>query len=237
MRHSFVVLAIASVLSGSEAQPLRRVASNANLSQPPALQSITMPSKKSVLLAIAASLILPGMGELYAGNFNTSGKYVLLAEGGIWSTYAGIRLHGTWIRNDARAFATAHSGISMGGKDEQFEVNIGNFLSTDEYNQAKLRNREFDLIYSDPGYNWRWDSDVSRLRFKDQRIRSDHIFQTSKFVIATAVVNRIVSAFSAGRAVGAHNRSLRPVGWGVLLTPGLEPDGSESLALRVSVEF
>ena len=39
-------------------------------------------SKKSVMLAVVASLIVPGMGELYAGSFET-GKYYLIAEGGL----------------------------------------------------------------------------------------------------------------------------------------------------------
>jgi len=46
-------------------------------------------SKKSVVLAVVASLILPGMGELYAGSFE-SGKYNLIAEGGLWLTYSGF---------------------------------------------------------------------------------------------------------------------------------------------------
>ncbi len=41
------------------------------------------PSKKSVGLAAIYSLLLPGMGELYAEGFS-SGKYFLIAEGVLW---------------------------------------------------------------------------------------------------------------------------------------------------------
>ena len=67
------------------------------------------PQKKSVFLAVALSLTLPGMGELYAGNFN-AGKYHLIAEGGIWLAYASLRLHSTWERQDAHSFAVEHAG-------------------------------------------------------------------------------------------------------------------------------
>lgn len=163
--------------------------------------------KKSVTLAVLSSLLIPGLGELYAGSF-TTGKYYSMAEGGLWLTYAGFRLHANWLRNDARSFAEEHSGVTLNGKDEQFEVNIGNFNTVDDYNQAKLRNREYEFLYTDIQYTWRWDSDVNRAQFKNLRIRSDQIFNNSKFIIAAVVINHILSAFSAGRAATAYNRTL-----------------------------
>jgi hypothetical protein len=100
---------------------------------------------KSVFLAITLSLLVPGTGELYAGNFE-SGKYSLLAEGAIWVTYAAFTTHGNWVRRDARVFATERAGASFASKTDKFDVDIGNYRSMDEYNQAKLRNREFDLL-------------------------------------------------------------------------------------------
>lgn len=160
---------------------------------------------KSVLLAVTLSLLVPGAGELYAGNFE-SGKYALLAEGAIWVTYGAFYARGNWIRRDAQVFATEHAGADFASKTDKFDVDIGNYLSMNDYNQAKLRNRELDLLYTDPSYAWNWDSDASRSNFKNDRIRSDQMYQNAKFVIAAAVVNRIFSAFSAGRAASAFNR-------------------------------
>jgi len=167
--------------------------------------------KKSVLVAVAASLVLPGVGELYAGNFE-SGRYFLVADALLWLGYGGTITQSNWIRRDARLYAVQHAGASMNGKDEQFEVNIGNFLSTDDYNQAKLRNREFDLVYRGAQDAWLWDSDASRTRFRDLRIRSDEWKQASTFVVAALVVNRIISAFNAGRAAGRANRPAETTG-------------------------
>ena len=163
--------------------------------------------EKSVLLAVVYSLLVPGMGELYAGSFE-NGKYQLMAEGGLWLTYAGFRLHSNWLRNDAKLFATEHSNADLNGKDEQYEVNIGNFNTMEEYNQTKLRNRDYDLLYTGSQYNWQWDSEVNRLRFRDLRIRSSQIYNNSKFIIAAVVINHVISAFSAGRAAVMFNRSI-----------------------------
>jgi hypothetical protein len=172
-------------------------------------------SAKSVVLAAALSLILPGMGELYAGSFE-SGKYAFFIDGGLWLSYAGMNAYGDWLRTDARAFAERHSGADLSEKDERFEVNIGNFLDTDSYNATRLRNREFDLLYAHESFAWQWDSDANRQRFKDLRIQSDQVYQNGKFIIAALVVNRIVSAFAAGRAASAYNRrGISRFEWGV----------------------
>jgi hypothetical protein len=169
--------------------------------------SLTSESPKSVVLAVVASLILPGMGEWYAGSLE-SGKYNLIAEGGLWLSYAGFRLHAQWLQQDAQTFARQHAGADFTNKDDQYAVNIGNFMTTDEYNQAKLRNRENDLVYSSDQFRWQWDSDANRGVFKDIRIRSGEIKNNANFFIAAVVVNHLFSAFSAGRKATAFNRSL-----------------------------
>ena len=164
-------------------------------------------SKKSVMVAIVASLILPGMGEWYAGSFE-SGKYNLLAEGGLWLTYSGFRLHADWLQQDAQSFASQHASANFNNKDDQFSVNLGNFNTTDEYNQAKLRNRDYGNVHTEDQYQWQWDSDADRSQFKDLRIRSGEIRNNAKFFIGAIVINHLFSAFSAGRKAAAYNRSL-----------------------------
>ena len=163
-------------------------------------------SFKSVALAVAYSLVLPGMGDLYADNF-TAGKYYLMADGGLWLTYAGFRLEATWVRQDAQLFATQHSSASFAGKGSQFAVDLGNYVDVQAYNEAKLRNGEYDRLY-DPqsSYAWGWDSDANRLAYKNRRTRSDEIVRNSEFVLGALALNRILAAFSAWRATASYNR-------------------------------
>ncbi|HTP80316.1 MAG TPA: hypothetical protein VMM57_07930 [Bacteroidota bacterium] len=204
---------------------------------PNAPQSYSYADRKSVTLAVVYSLLLPGMGEWYAGNFE-SGKYSLIADAALWGTFAAFRIDGGWIRSDDHAFAMEHSGASFAGKGDQFDVDIGNYLSTAAYNESKLQQRQFDQLYLDPSYAWSWDSDADRQKFKDTRIRSDAIYQSAKFSIAALAVNRLLSAFAAGRAAAAFNRSLRAEeDWRIEVAPIAGPLGGQGLSLELEKHF
>ncbi len=192
---------------------------------------------KSVTLAVVLSTLVPGAGELYAGNFET-GKYAVMAEAALWVTYAAFYTHGNWVRQDARLFATEHAGTNFNSKNDQFDVNIGNYSSINDYNQAKLRSRDNSLLYIDPSYYWNWDSDADRIAFKNARIRSDEIYQNTKFVIAAAVVNRIFSAFSAGRAAASFNRKILMDGaWNLDARPTSSLSFADGVMLDLSYVF
>jgi hypothetical protein len=164
--------------------------------------------KKSAGLAAVYSLVLPGMGELYAGGFD-SGRYFLIADGLLWLTFAAFEVSGNYLQDDARAFAVSRAGIDPAGKDDQYYVDIGNFLDINEYNEKQLRDREPENLY-DPaaGYGWAWDSDASRATYRDQRIESETMYNNKKFVVAGLIANRVASAINAVRSVIAHNDAI-----------------------------
>lgn len=164
--------------------------------------------RKSPALAAVFSLILPGMGELYAGGFS-SGKYFLIADGALWLTYTGVELYGNALRDDARAYAIAQAGINPADKDDQFYVDIGNFLTLQEYNEKQLRDREPERLYSAAeGYQWSWTTDAARATYRDQRIASEEAYNARKFIVAGLIINRIASAINATRSAIAHNSAL-----------------------------
>ncbi len=204
-------------------------------------QTAALPAagKKSVALAALYSLALPGMGELYAGSFS-SGKYFLGAEGLLWLTYAAFQVRADALRDDSRAFAVAHAGITLKGKNDQYFVDIGNFLNLDEYNQKKLRDRDAELVY-DPalGYAWNWDSDNSRASFRDQRVASDNMYNNRKFVVAAILINHVASAINAARSAVRHNNEVE----GALSDLHIEaevlggPFGAHGMAVTVRKNF
>lgn len=164
--------------------------------------------KKSPALAAIYSLLLPGMGELYAGGFS-SGKYFLMAEGALWLTYGAFTLHGSSQQDDARAYALSRAGIDPAGKDDQFYVDIGNFMTTEDFNEKQLRDRQPELLYSRAeGEGWTWESDPARQAYKDERLSSEHTYNNRKFIVAAILVNHIASAINAARVAVAHNSAL-----------------------------
>ena len=168
---------------------------------------VVTPARKSVGLAALYSLLVPGMGELYAEGFS-SGKYFLIAEGALWLGYAAVEIHANDLRDGARAYASAHAGVSASGKSDNYFVDIGNFMTIQEYNEKRLRDRDTARIY-DPlaGYAWRWDTDGSRTTYKDQRIASENMYNNRKFIGIAIIVNHVVSAINAARCAIAHNRA------------------------------
>jgi hypothetical protein len=165
--------------------------------------------KKSIGLAILYSLAVPGMGELYAGGF-ASGKYFLGAEAALWTTYTVISVRGNSLKDDGRAFAAVHAGlVNPGSKDDQFFVDISNFLNVDDYNAKKLRDRNLAAVY-DPaaGYGWSWDSESNRGAFRDLRVRADDVLNNRKFVVMGILLNHLASAINAARTAISHNNDV-----------------------------
>lgn len=163
-------------------------------------------NKKNIGLAALYSLLLPGMGELYVGEYNV-GKYFTITEGGLWITWAAFQLLGNWVRSDARAYAIQYAGISAEGKSDQFYVDIGNFRSMHQYNEQVLRSRDPYKIYdSNLGYFWNWDTPERQEQYRQLRVSSDRILNNSQFVAAAIVVNHLVSAINAGRMALSHNK-------------------------------
>jgi hypothetical protein len=204
-----VVLAVALLMSAQTLFSQERVSFRDTpqvLIEP--LQGTSGQEEKSVLLAAGLSLVLPGMGELYADNFST-GKYFLVADGVLWLTYAGLSVSSTWVQDDADVYMIQHAGASLDGKGDQFRVDVGNYLSVYAYNEAKLRAREFSRLYDPALYYWNWDSDPNRTQYRDLRISSDQLDRNATFVLGALVVNRLISAFVAGRSAASYNERVR----------------------------
>lgn len=192
---------------------------------------------KSVGLAVIYSLLLPGMGELYAGDYG-SGKYFTGVDGVLWLGLGAVDLHARSLRDDARTFAALHAGFDPEGKDDTYFVNVGNFDDVYQYNEQMLRDRDAFKIY-DPSSSryWKWDSGVNRSIYRDQRVSSDGMFNNTRFVVAALVANRVLSAINAARIVISGNRdgsgeSLE-IGAGVLGSP-VNPHG---VALTLTRQF
>ena len=164
--------------------------------------------RKSVALAAVYSLLLPGMGELYAGNFS-AGKYFLIGEGVLWLTYTTFEVYGNSLRDDSRAFAASRGGVNPSNNNGQFYIDIGNYSNVAAYNEAQLRDRNPDRLY-DPaaGYSWQWDSEAARLSYRDQRIESENMYNNRRFVVGAILINHLASAIHAARAAVLYNKSL-----------------------------
>ena len=114
--------------------------------------------KSKSLSPVVKSLLLPGTGEYALGN-NVRGRTFVISE--IALIFSAVSAYHFSSVNERKyiAFAAEHSGIQTAGKDHHYWVDIGNYLSINDFNEEHLRFRENDALYEETDeWSWEWDS-------------------------------------------------------------------------------
>ena len=166
------------------------------------------PDKKSPTVAVIYSLLLPGMGELYVGDYGT-GKYLTMVDGALMVALISFDRYANWLKDDSRQYAVAHAHTVIDGKDDQYFSDIGDYQTVYDFNAAVLRNRQPQKMYnSNSGEYWNWDSPANREEYRSIRVSSDDRFNDTRFIVAAMAVNHLVSAINAARIAFRHNKEL-----------------------------
>jgi hypothetical protein len=175
-------------------------------------QNISL-EKKSVGLAALYSLVLPGMGELYADRYDI-GQYFTIIDGALWITLAGFNIYGSQQRENYKSFSQSFAGVNINGKNDQFFADIGAYNSVEDFNNQKLLDRDFENLYNSKTHFWKWESNNRRIEYKNTWTSSENAFNNIKFVAGALVLNRLVSVINAIRLVSSYNKSLEnEVSW------------------------
>lgn len=174
--------------------------------------------KKNPGLAILFSILLPGMGELYAEGFD-SGKYFTIADGLLWGTLAGFNIYGNWQENNYKVFAQTNAGLNPDGKTSEYFANVGLYLSIEEYNRLQELNRNFGNVYDPNKYYWNWKSHDFRKEYREMWSSSENAFNNVRFVAGALILNRLISAINAVRLVSSYNKNLdEKISWNIFIT-------------------
>lgn len=182
-------------------------------------------NKKNPALAILYSMLIPGMGELYANNYE-SGKYFTITDGILWGIFAGFNIYGHWKENDYKSFAQSKGGVNLEGKDSDYFATIGIYINIDEYNRKKELSRDFYNVYDPQRDFWKWSSEEQRKEYRQLWLSSEQAYNNVRFAVGALILNRLISAVNAIRLVNAYNKNLSTeMGWNlnfsVVNNPGL----------------
>ncbi|HKI79832.1 MAG TPA: hypothetical protein VKA26_14925 [Ignavibacteriaceae bacterium] len=189
--------------------------------------------KKNVGLAVIYSLLLPGMGELYAGSYS-SGKFYTIADGALWGTFIGFNAYGNMRKRDYQAFAASNGGVNNSGKDADFYATIGNYSDVYQYNNEKSLERNFNQIYDENSDYWKWQTTSDRKTYRDMWVSSEGAYNNLRFIVGALILNRIVSVINAVRLVTKYNNQQNDgVSWNISV--GL--DNKPTLPTSVSFNF
>jgi len=164
--------------------------------------------KKSVGLGIVYSLLLPGMGELYADAYST-GKYFTIADGVLWGTFIGMEVYSNWQQNNYQTYAAANAGVNNSNKDEEYYSTIANYTSVFSYNEEKALERNYDEMLNPETDFWKWNTTEERQSYRDMWTSSEQTSNDIQFVVGGLILNRIASAINAARLVTAYNNKLK----------------------------
>lgn len=172
-------------------------------------------TKKNAGIAIIYSLLLPGMGELYADNYS-SGKYFTIADGALWATFIGMNVYGNWQENRYKTYAQTYGGVNPEGKDEDYFAIIGLYTSIETYNNEKALERRYDEMLSEQKFFWKWNSTEERKTYRNMWTSSEQTFNNVRFVVGALLLNRLISAINAVRSVSSYNSRIEnEVSWRV----------------------
>lgn len=181
--------------------------------------------KKNPALAILLSMLIPGMGELYANAYE-SGKYFTITDGVLWGVFAGFNIYGKWKEDNYKSFAQSKGGVNPEGKDSDYYATIGIYISVDEYNRVQELNREFYNVYNPSAYYWSWSNESQRKEYREMWLSSEQAYNNVRFAVGALILNRIISSINAVRLVSAYNKNIsKEIGWnvsvGILNNPNL----------------
>ncbi len=166
-----------------------------------------MQQKKNTGLAILYSLLLPGMGELYAEGYD-SGIYFTIADGVLWSTVIGMNVYGNWQEDRYKSYAKVHAGIDPDGKDKDFFATISAYSSIDDYNNEKAFERDFKSMLDKQKYYWNWNSNEDRRTYRNMWSSSEQTFNNIRFAVGGLILNRLISAINAVRLTSRYNKKI-----------------------------
>ena len=141
------------------------------------------------------SLLVPGWGQLSKGQRGKAYAF-FAAEAILLTAIVSLKIYQGSVEDDYKTFARQHAGV-QGSRSHQYYVDIGNWMTTDEYNQQRLRDRAFDRLYTASEDQWQWDSDLNRSNFKSMRLSADHAEQRSMLVLGGIILNHLLSAVDA----------------------------------------
>lgn len=207
-------------------------------------------SDKNVFYAVGASLLLPGMGELYLGEQQLVRPFVW-TDAALWVAAISSYFIGERYITSAHNYAVRHAGLTSDSKSASLLNTVGDYRSrsgvygqnsspdmNEDYNQAMLRSGKKVDAEFDESVQWDWGSsdnpetteniDEFKSRMRHYRV-SRIFFQAS---VGALVLNRVISMLDAIRIYRAT--SSKAFSSRIQFLPEFYNDGS---GLSVNVKF
>lgn len=203
--------------------------------------------------ALLLSLLLPGLGEMSLGERGRATGF-FIAEGAVWTHFVWFQVAGHLRKDNYIEQAQLHAGVGVSSADDTYWKLLGQYQTSagtgaTAYEEA-LRREARDNFPNDPAAQdqyvaerlpsgdraWSWSGTDAQANYKETRESSRRAFDRSKYSIAAAIANRLLSAIDTQiirRHAETHSSRELP-GMPLLLLADTAPDGSSRLYLTRS---
>ncbi len=186
------------------------------------------------------SLVLPGWSQLRSGH-SYRAAFFLTAEAAIWASFAIFQVQGHQREDRYQEYAVQFAGVTPGERDDNYWRTVGNYRTSEEYNEDRRRDLRVGLDPEGPEYQngdaWRWQSEARYDEYNFLRRDANGAYDNADFVLVLALVNRLVAFVDAMRSgppsasddSDASNRHMLNAG-GFGMDLQVAPDGSGGMA-------
>jgi hypothetical protein len=209
-----ISILFASVLFAQQPGSVAQLKSSVNMNDGYVSKDVTIqtmqlaPDKKKVGLAILYSVLLPGMGELYAEGYE-SGKYFTIVEAGLWLSMGGMKYYSERQKDNYFSYAESYGGVTnMDAKNGDYFADIGNYLNITDFNNDMAKQGRFEKMYNTSTHNWSWANNTDRKSYRELWTSSESWNNNIRFVVGGMILNRIASAINAVRLVSKYNKNI-----------------------------
>ncbi len=177
---------------------------------------------KSKSKAFMYSLLLPGLGQRYAGD-KTGARTFFVIEAAIWTSFIVFEVQGHVREQGYQDFAGVFAGVSGDHSDDYYSI-ISEYNSWIEYEEAIKTEGRFSLYPEGDAETleeyfvqnrvsdyepWLWRSVDDRRDFRSRRSSSERSYRRALYAVAAAMANRAASAFFAIKATNDANERLK----------------------------
>lgn len=188
------------------------------------LLTATFLQGKSVPKAMLLSALLPGTGEMYAGNIS---RGIAFSTADIVLFYSAHRFNNEvhWLNDSAKQFANTRAGIPANRDSGYYEL-VQKWYSSDIYNdEVELYFRNLGLVrYNNPDYYleeieyysisdenaWQWNTQADWKQYKIIRRDKQTQLMNRKLAVGALIANRVISVLDATVLVRKHNKKYQP---------------------------
>jgi hypothetical protein len=169
----------------------------------------------SATRAVLYSLLLPGLGDYYAGKKSRATTFFII-DAALWTTFIVFQVQGHLREDSYQDFAARFAGVTGTDHTDDFYSVVGQFDSSDDY-ESEFKKESRPDLWPDVGYDameryylenrvadfeeWAWQSSDFRIDYRQMRSDSKVSYRRSEYMIAVLAANRLVASIFAYHAV------------------------------------